>query len=79
MHRTHVLDVYCSGVGAITKSRANRFISPAEVVAAGYQTLINIGYDPTSWYLDNLKNEWKSFYVSESTFFGIKFKRPSDL
>lgn len=44
----------------------NRFISPAEVVAAGYQTLINIGYDPTSWYLDNLKNDWKSFYASES-------------
>ena len=27
----------------------NRYISPAQVVADGYQTLVNIGYDPTSW------------------------------
>ena len=36
----------------------NRYISPAEVVADGYQTLVDIGYSATSWYLDNLKNDW---------------------
>ena len=43
----------------------NRYITPAQVVADGYQTLVNIGYDPTSWYLDNLKNDWASFYKNE--------------
>jgi hexosaminidase len=43
----------------------NRYVSPAEVVASGYQTLVNIGYDPTSWYLDNLHNDWASFYKNE--------------
>lgn len=43
----------------------NRYISPAEVVADGYQTLVDIGYAPTSWYLDNLGNDWSKFYKSE--------------
>lgn len=43
----------------------NRYISPAQVVDDGYQTLVNIGYDPTSWYLDNLHNDWASFYKNE--------------
>jgi hexosaminidase len=43
----------------------NRYISPAQVVADGYQTLVNIGYDPTSWYLDNLHNTWAQFYRNE--------------
>ena len=43
----------------------NRYIDPAQVVADGYQTLVNIGYDPTSWYLDNLNNDWASFYKNE--------------
>jgi hexosaminidase len=47
------------------KPAFNRYISPAEVVADGYQTLVNIGYDPTSWYLDNLHNDWASFYKNE--------------
>ena len=29
-----------------------------EVVAAGYQTLVNVGYDKLSWYLDNLQVQW---------------------
>jgi hexosaminidase len=32
----------------------NRYISPAQVVADGYQTLVNIGYDPTSWHVHAL-------------------------
>ena len=43
----------------------NRYIAPAQVVADGYQTLVNIGYDATSWYLDNIRNGWASFYASE--------------
>jgi hexosaminidase len=43
----------------------NRYISPAQVVADGYQALVNIGYSPTSWYLDNLQNDWASFYKNE--------------
>lgn len=47
------------------KPAFNRYISPAEVVADGYQTLVNIGYDPTSWYLDNLHDNWAAFYSNE--------------
>jgi hexosaminidase len=43
----------------------NRYISPAEVVADGYQTLVDIGYCATSWYLDNVHNSWDSFYQNE--------------
>ena len=43
----------------------NRYIDPAQVVADGYQTLINIGYDSTTWYLDNTRNNWTSFYRKE--------------
>ena len=43
----------------------NRYISPAEVVANGYDTLVDIGYSPTSWYLDNIHNDWASFYANE--------------
>ena len=43
----------------------NRYIDPAQVVADGYQTLVNIGYDSTSWYLDNIRNDWASFYQNE--------------
>ena len=43
----------------------NRYIDPAQVVADGYQTLVNIGYDSTTWYLDNIHNNWTSFYRKE--------------
>jgi hexosaminidase len=43
----------------------NSYISPENVAAHGYQTIVNIGYDPTSWYLDNLHNNWASFYKNE--------------
>lgn len=43
----------------------NRYIDPVQVVADGYQMLINIGYDSTTWYLDNLKDPWTSFYAKE--------------
>ena len=43
----------------------NRYISPSEVVQDGYQTLVDIGYSPTSWYLDNIHDDWASFYANE--------------
>ena len=47
------------------KPAFNRYISPAEVVADGYQMLVDIGYAPHSWYLDNIRNDWASFYTNE--------------
>ena len=43
----------------------NRYISSAQVVADGYQTLVDIGYSPTSWYLDNIGDNWAAFYANE--------------
>jgi len=36
-----------------------------EVVADGYQTLVNVGYNANSWYLDNLNVKWDAVYVNE--------------
>ena len=36
-----------------------------EVVAAGYDVLRNVGYDATSWYLDNLGVNWTAVYANE--------------
>lgn len=36
-----------------------------EVVADGYNTLVNVGYNTNSWYLDNLKVKWDAVYVNE--------------
>eukprot|EP00750_Incisomonas_marina_P025664 INCI5614.1.p1 GENE.INCI5614.1~~INCI5614.1.p1 ORF type:complete len:640 (-),score=92.44 INCI5614.1:104-2023(-) len=36
-----------------------------EVVADGYNVLLNVGYDPTSWYLDNLNVDWQSVYTQD--------------
>ena len=36
-----------------------------EVVANGYQTLVNVGYDAKSWYLDNLNVKWDAVYSNE--------------
>lgn len=36
-----------------------------EVVANGYDVLRNVGYDSTSWYLDNLNVDWKHVYANE--------------
>ena len=37
-----------------------------DVIAFGrYQTLVNIGYDSTTWYLDNIHNNWTAFYRKE--------------
>jgi hexosaminidase len=36
-----------------------------EVVANGYQTLVNVGYDSKSWYLDNLNVKWDAVYSNE--------------
>ena len=47
------------------KPAFNRYISPAQVVADGYQTLVDIGYSPTSWYLDNTHDSWTGFYANE--------------
>jgi hypothetical protein len=33
-----------------------------EVVANGYDVLVNVGYVPHSWYLDNLNVNWKAVY-----------------
>jgi len=36
-----------------------------EVVANGYDVLRNVGYDATSWYLDNLNVNWEAVYNNE--------------
>ena len=36
-----------------------------EVLAGGYDVLRNVGYDKTSWYLDNLDVAWKQVYANE--------------
>jgi hexosaminidase len=36
-----------------------------EVVADGYNVLLNVGYDKTSWYLDNLNVGWKAVYTQD--------------
>eukprot|EP00908_Phaeocystis_cordata_P018122 Transcript_29514.p2 GENE.Transcript_29514~~Transcript_29514.p2 ORF type:complete len:586 (-),score=168.89 Transcript_29514:155-1849(-) len=37
----------------------------AEVVADGYDVIINVGYFEQSWYLDNLEVNWKDIYSNE--------------
>ena len=34
-----------------------------EVVANGYDVLVNVGYVPRSWYLDNTKVGWRQCYA----------------
>eukprot|EP01062_Namystynia_karyoxenos_P048312 TRINITY_DN3672_c0_g1_i7.p2 TRINITY_DN3672_c0_g1~~TRINITY_DN3672_c0_g1_i7.p2 ORF type:complete len:629 (+),score=239.74 TRINITY_DN3672_c0_g1_i7:76-1887(+) len=36
-----------------------------EVVANGYQVLLNVGYNSVSWYLDNIKVTWDNVYKNE--------------
>ena len=36
-----------------------------EVVAGGYNVLVNVGYDKLSWYLDNLNVMWDAVYMNE--------------
>jgi hypothetical protein len=36
-----------------------------ELVANGYRTLVNVGYDSKSWYLDNLGVKWDAVYANE--------------
>eukprot|EP00945_MAST-04E_sp_MAST-4E-sp1_P006967 g6967.t1 len=36
-----------------------------EVVADGYNVLLNVGYDAKSWYLDNLNVNWTAVYLNE--------------
>jgi len=36
-----------------------------EVVADGYNVLLNVGYDATSWYLDNLNVNWTAVYSQD--------------
>ncbi|KAL1507780.1 hypothetical protein AB1Y20_007390 [Prymnesium parvum] len=36
-----------------------------EVLANGYNVLRNVGYDATSWYLDNLNVNWSAVYSNE--------------
>ena len=36
-----------------------------EVVANGYDVIRNVGYDATSWYLDNLDVSWAKVYANE--------------
>ncbi len=36
-----------------------------EVLADGYSVLRNVGYDNTSWYLDNLNVTWRAVYANE--------------
>ena len=36
-----------------------------EVVANGYQVLLNVGYHAHSWYLDNLNSVWSDVYTNE--------------
>jgi len=33
-----------------------------ELVANGYDTLVNVGYVPKSWYLDNTNVNWAAVY-----------------
>ena len=37
----------------------------SEVLALGYSVLRNVGYDATSWYLDNLDVAWSAVYSNE--------------
>ena len=37
----------------------------SEVLADGYDVLRNVGYDATSWYLDNLNVDWAHVYANE--------------
>jgi len=36
-----------------------------EVAANGYEMLVNVGYVPESWYLDNLDVNWRAVYLKE--------------
>jgi hexosaminidase len=36
-----------------------------EVVALGYDTIVNVGYNAKSWYLDNLNVKWDAVYSNE--------------
>ena len=36
-----------------------------ELVANGYRTLVNVGYNAKSWYLDNLNVKWDAVYSNE--------------
>jgi len=36
-----------------------------EVLADGYNVLLNVGYDASSWYLDNLNVKWDAVYKQE--------------
>lgn len=36
-----------------------------EVVAKGYDVLLNVGYAANSWYLDNLQDNWLDVYQKE--------------
>ena len=36
-----------------------------QVLADGYHVLRNVGYDKTSWYLDNLNVNWSAVYANE--------------
>jgi len=36
-----------------------------QVVADGYQVLLNVGYNKQSWYLDNLNVKWDAVYMNE--------------
>mmetsp|Transcript_19673 Transcript_19673/g.23397 ORF Transcript_19673/g.23397 Transcript_19673/m.23397 type:complete len:542 (+) Transcript_19673:41-1666(+) len=49
-----------------------------EVVENGYATIVNVGYDTQSWYLDNLEVAWDAMYSKDpcSGWFG---EIPSDL
>ena len=35
------------------------------MVALGYDTLVNVGYNAKSWYLDNLNVQWDAVYSNE--------------
>ena len=37
----------------------------SEVLADGYNVIRNVGYDSTSWYLDNLDVDWAHVYSNE--------------
>jgi hexosaminidase len=46
-----------------------------EVVANGYDTIVNVGYDSKSWYLDNLNVDWAAVYANDPCAGGM----PDDL
>jgi hexosaminidase len=46
-----------------------------EVVANGYDTIVNVGYDSNSWYLDNLNVNWSAVYANDPCAGGM----PDDL